>query len=60
MCFAEASPSIGKVRVNHMRKLITLKGTVIRSGGVKMIEYERDYMCRKCQHRFVMHISGLV
>jgi len=50
--FPEASPSIGKVRANHMRKLITLKGTVIRSGGVKMIEYERDYMCRKCQHRF--------
>jgi len=25
-----------------------------------MIEYERDYMCRKCQHRFVMHISELV
>lgn len=50
--FPEASPSIGKVRVKHMRKLITLKGTVIRSGGVKMIEYERDYMCRKCQHRF--------
>ncbi|WVZ81945.1 hypothetical protein U9M48_029268 [Paspalum notatum var. saurae] len=48
----EASPSIGKVRVNHMRKLITLKGTVIRSGGVKMIEYERECMCRKCKHRF--------
>ncbi|XP_039843614.1 probable DNA helicase MCM9 isoform X5 [Panicum virgatum] len=52
--FPEASPSIGKVRANHMRKLITLKGTVIRSGGVKMIEYERDYMCRKCQHSFTV------
>ena len=57
--FAEVSPSIGKVRVKYMRKLIALKGTVIRSGGVKMIEYERCYMCRKCKHRFVMHISGL-
>jgi DNA replicative helicase MCM subunit Mcm2 (Cdc46/Mcm family) len=57
--FAEVSPSIGKVRVKHMRKLIALKGTVIRSGGVKMIEYERCYMCRKCKHRFVIHISGL-
>ncbi|KAJ1258632.1 hypothetical protein BS78_10G090600 [Paspalum vaginatum] len=52
--FPEASPSIGKVRVNHMRKLITLKGTVIRSGGVKMIEYEREYMCRKCKHSFMV------
>lgn len=55
--FAEVSPSIGKVRVKHMKKLIALKGTVIRSGGVKMIEFERCYMCRKCKHRFVMHIS---
>lgn len=43
-----------------MRKLIALKGTVIRSGGVKMIEYERCYMCRKCKHRSVIHISGLL
>ncbi|CAN6178752.1 unnamed protein product [Urochloa humidicola] len=50
--FPETSPSIGKVRVKHMMKLITLKGTVVRSGGVKMIEYERDYMCRKCKHKF--------
>ncbi|GJN00307.1 hypothetical protein PR202_ga17729 [Eleusine coracana subsp. coracana] len=49
--FPEASPSIGKVRVKHMGNLITLKGTVIRSGGVKMIEYEREYMCKKCGHR---------
>jgi DNA replicative helicase MCM subunit Mcm2 (Cdc46/Mcm family) len=59
-CFVEASPSIGKVRVKHMGTLVTLKGTVIRSGGVKMIEYEREYMCRKCRHRFVMHISGML
>uniref|UniRef100_K3Y177 Probable DNA helicase MCM9 n=1 Tax=Setaria italica TaxID=4555 RepID=K3Y177_SETIT len=53
--FPEASPSIGKVRANHMKKLITLKGTVIRSGGVKMIERERYYMCKKCQHRFLLY-----
>nr|CAB3470016.1 unnamed protein product [Digitaria exilis] len=50
--FPETSPSIGKVRVKHMLKLITLKGTVIRSGGIKMIEYERMYMCRKCKDSF--------
>ncbi|KXG19610.1 probable DNA helicase MCM9 isoform X2 [Sorghum bicolor] len=53
--FPEVSPSIGKVRVKHMRKLIALKGTVIRSGGVKMIEYERCYMCRKCKHSFEVY-----
>uniref|UniRef100_A0A0A9F236 Probable DNA helicase MCM9 n=1 Tax=Arundo donax TaxID=35708 RepID=A0A0A9F236_ARUDO len=53
--FPEASPSIGKVRAKHMGKLITLKGTVVRSGAVKMIEYERYYMCRKCKHRFIRY-----
>ncbi|XP_062233313.1 probable DNA helicase MCM9 [Phragmites australis] len=53
--FPEASPSIGKVKVKHMGTLLTLKGTVIRSGGVKMIEYERDYMCRKCKYRFKVY-----
>eukprot|EP00267_Zea_mays_P042994 XP_020395039.1 probable DNA helicase MCM9 isoform X2 [Zea mays] len=51
----EVSPSIGKVRVKHMKKLIALKGTVIRSGGVKMIEFERCYMCRKCKHSFKVY-----
>uniref|UniRef100_A0A0E0DYY6 Probable DNA helicase MCM9 n=1 Tax=Oryza meridionalis TaxID=40149 RepID=A0A0E0DYY6_9ORYZ len=51
----EASPSIGKVRVKHRGTLLTLKGTVIRSGGVKMIEGERKYQCRKCKCRFTVH-----
>ncbi|CAM0951862.1 unnamed protein product [Alopecurus aequalis] len=53
--FPESSPSIGKVRVKHRGILLTLKGTVIRSGGVKMIEGEREYQCRKCKYRFFCH-----
>lgn len=53
--FPESSPSIGKVRVKHRGILLTLKGTVIRSGGVKMIEGEREYQCRKCSFRFPCH-----
>ncbi|KAL5705129.1 DNA helicase [Ranunculus cassubicifolius] len=48
----ESFPSIGRVRVKHRGILLTLKGTVIRSGGIKMIEGERMYECRKCKHRF--------
>ncbi|XP_040380757.1 probable DNA helicase MCM9 isoform X2 [Oryza brachyantha] len=51
----EACPSIGKVRVKHRGTLLTLKGTVIRSGSVKMIEGERTYECRKCKYRFTVH-----
>ncbi|KAI3852285.1 hypothetical protein MKX03_018930 [Papaver bracteatum] len=48
----EACPSIGKIRVKHRGKLLTLKGTVTRTGSVKMIEGERYYECRKCKIRF--------
>lgn len=48
---SEAFPSIGKVRVKHRGIFLTLKGTVIRSGAIKMIELERLYECRKCKRR---------
>ncbi|WOL08732.1 hypothetical protein Cni_G17485 [Canna indica] len=39
----ETFPSIGRVRVKHRGILLTLKGTVIRSGAPKMIEWEQTY-----------------
>ncbi|KAL6349713.1 hypothetical protein AAG906_041120 [Vitis piasezkii] len=53
--FPETFPSIGRVRVKHHGILLTLKGTVIRSGGIKMIEGERKYECRKCKHIFKVY-----
>ncbi|KAF5188795.1 Dna helicase mcm9 [Thalictrum thalictroides] len=51
----ESFPSIGRVRVKHRGILLTLKGTVIRSGAIKMIEGEREYECRKCKHKFKLY-----
>ncbi|KAK3185091.1 hypothetical protein Dsin_032377 [Dipteronia sinensis] len=51
----ETFPSIGHVRVKHHGILLTLKGTVIRSGATKMYEGERTYMCRKCKHMFPVY-----
>ncbi|KAI5661365.1 hypothetical protein M9H77_20688 [Catharanthus roseus] len=51
----ETFPSIGRVRVKHRGILLTLKGTVIRSGSVKMIEGEKIYECRTCKHRFKIY-----
>ncbi|KAL9253396.1 putative DNA helicase MCM9 [Drosera capensis] len=48
----ETFPSIGRVRVRHRNILLTLKGTVIRSGAVKTIEGERVYECLKCKNSF--------
>ncbi|KAG5526045.1 hypothetical protein RHGRI_032363 [Rhododendron griersonianum] len=51
----ETFPSIGRIRVKHRGKLITLKGTVIRSGAIKMIEGEVEFECRKCKLRFTVY-----
>ncbi|KAK4476914.1 hypothetical protein RD792_016080 [Penstemon davidsonii] len=47
--YPETFPSIGRVRVKHRGILLTLKGTVIRSGAIKMIEGEKIYECRNCE-----------
>ncbi|XP_078157298.1 minichromosome maintenance 9 isoform X1 [Carex rostrata] len=51
----ETFPSIGRLRVKHRGMLLTLRGTVIRSGAVKMIEGEREYQCKKCKGRFKVY-----
>ncbi|KAJ3695837.1 hypothetical protein LUZ60_001214 [Juncus effusus] len=51
----ETFPPIGRIRVKHRGILLSLKGTVIRSGAVKMIEGEREYQCKKCKYRFKVY-----
>ncbi|KAJ7968253.1 DNA helicase [Quillaja saponaria] len=51
----ETFPTIGRVRVKHRGILLTIKGTVIRSGAVKMYEGERWYQCQKCQNEFPVY-----
>ncbi|KAM4866199.1 DNA helicase MCM9 isoform 2-T2 [Thomomys bottae] len=33
---------------------LSVTGTVIRTSVVKVLEFERDYMCNKCKHVFVV------
>lgn len=55
----ETFPSVGRVRVKHRGILLTLKGTVIRSGSIKMIEGEKIYECRTCKHRYISYFIVL-
>ncbi|KAL3687364.1 hypothetical protein R1sor_013673 [Riccia sorocarpa] len=48
----ELRPSIRQIRVKDIGHLLTIQGTVIRSGAVKMLEGERVYRCTKCKHGF--------
>ncbi|CAN6480057.1 unnamed protein product [Victoria cruziana] len=51
----ETFPRIGRLRVKHRGVLLTLKGTVVRSGPIKMIEGEREYECSRCKHVFKVY-----
>ncbi|XP_047315145.1 probable DNA helicase MCM9 isoform X3 [Impatiens glandulifera] len=51
----ETCPTIGRIRAKHRGILLTVKGTVVRSGAVKMIEGEREFICKKCKHRFKVY-----
>lgn len=53
----EAHPSTGKIRVEHVGQLLTVDGTVIRSGGIKALDGERTYECTTCKHRFEMSMD---
>lgn len=44
-------PSIGKIRSCHVDKLITVTGTVVRTGSVTMIESHKLYQCARCYAR---------
>ena len=48
----ETHPNIGSLRVEDEGKLMTLRGTIIRTGAVLMLEGVRQYQCRKCKHRW--------
>jgi len=41
--------------IHDQGKIITIPGTVIRSGAIKMLESQREYECGRCSHRFLMH-----
>ncbi|KAK9821222.1 hypothetical protein WJX81_002412 [Elliptochloris bilobata] len=45
-------PSIGSIRCAHAEKLVTVAGTVVRSGAMQMLEARRIYECGRCRHRF--------
>lgn len=45
------NPAICNLGSFHLGKLVTLRGTVVKAGPVKMFEAQKVYMCNKCKHR---------
>jgi DNA replicative helicase MCM subunit Mcm2 (Cdc46/Mcm family) len=46
--------SIASIQSGDASHLISLDGTVIRTGTIRMVETSREYECQKCQHRFLV------
>lgn len=45
----ELSPTVSQLRARHIGKLLTLSGTVVKSGPVQSLAYKSDFECTKCR-----------
>lgn len=49
-CPELTKPNISCIRSGDVGKLVALRGTIIRTGGVKILEHSVEYECAKCHH----------
>ncbi|CAG9461513.1 unnamed protein product [Pedinophyceae sp. YPF-701] len=47
-------PGISGIRSVHVGKLVTILGTVARTGAIQMLEAGRLYECTRCNHAFIV------
>jgi DNA replicative helicase MCM subunit Mcm2 (Cdc46/Mcm family) len=47
------NPPISRVGSGHIGRLVTLTGTVVKAGPVRVLERQRLMACTKCKHRCV-------
>lgn len=45
------NPAICNLGSFHLGKLVTVRGTVVKAGTVKMFEAQKVHICNKCKHR---------
>lgn len=45
-------PNISVLRSSDVGKLISIMGTVTRTGSVALREHRREYACKRCKHSF--------
>ena len=51
-CSEMWKPTVTSIRASDINRLLTVSGTVIRTGIMKLIHQRREYRCTKCEHRF--------
>lgn len=50
----DACPGIAGLASAHIGCLVTVSGTVVRAGPVRVCEARRIYQCNRCKHRRVL------
>lgn len=51
---ATLAPQISQISASHIDSLIIVRGTVVRTSQIKLLEARRLYECSRCRHRFVV------
>ncbi|EFC43100.1 predicted protein, partial [Naegleria gruberi] len=51
-CSEVTKTSVRSVRSCDANRLISVSGTVIKTGPIKMLEYKKIYICKKCKKSF--------
>ncbi|KAL5502111.1 hypothetical protein EMCRGX_G008834 [Ephydatia muelleri] len=41
-------------RLEHVGRFVSFSGTVVRTGAVKVLECEREFICNKCRERLIV------
>lgn len=52
LCESVCKRNVSSIRSSDVGIIIQVRGTVIRTGQIKMLESERQYSCDKCGHVF--------
>eukprot|EP00775_Hariotina_reticulata_P011290 gene11290-11440_t len=45
------NPAISSIGSGHLGRLVTIRGTVVKAGPVKMFEAQKLFMCNKCKYK---------
>ena len=53
----QAFKNVTLPRSSDMGSLVAISGTVIRTGGLKLIEKQKDLRCTKCKQHFTIYVD---
>ena len=56
-CRELCKPTVTSIRAADINGLLSVSGTVIRTGVIKLLHSRREYVCLKCKYRFPCEVD---